>query len=174
MGRQTGEWLLRLSEEFGTRVEVAFDYVTDYELMESVIRDAGLWNRVRDVVIPCDVDALTGMPEGESAAEECFRALGTRRLARHHALADAIALRAAYVAVKTVAVQMAMGLHSAEFANLAKHALQLGLSESWLRSWMKKPAPALGGRVPIEVLMAPGGLDALLDVIGRIAYGVYT
>ena len=42
MGRRTGQWLLGLAEKSGTRVEVAFDYSTDYELMESVIRDSGL------------------------------------------------------------------------------------------------------------------------------------
>lgn len=109
MGRRTGEWLLKLAEESGTRVEVAFDYDADYELMEYAIRDSGLWDQVREVVLPVNVGALTGSPEGEIAAEECFRAPELRRrgLSRHHALADAHALRAAYMAVKSVAVEMA-------------------------------------------------------------------
>lgn len=106
MGRRTGEWLLQLAEQSGTRVEVAFDYSTDYELMEYAIRDSGLWDRVREIVIPVNIGALTGSPEGELAAEECFRELRRRGLSRHHALADAGALRAAYIAVKAVAVQM--------------------------------------------------------------------
>jgi hypothetical protein len=107
MGRRTGEWLLQLAEQAGTRVEVAFDYDADFELMEYAIRDSGLWDRVREVVVPVKVGALTGSPEGEIAAEECFRELSRRGLSRHHALADANALRAAYIAVKAVALEMA-------------------------------------------------------------------
>ena len=107
MGRRTGEWLLGLAAESGTKVEVAFDYSTDYELMEYAIRDSGLWDQVRDVVLPVNVNPITGTINGELAAEECFRALGQRggrELKRHHALADALALRAAYIDVKASAL----------------------------------------------------------------------
>lgn len=100
MGRRTGEWLLALAKESDTRIEVAFDYSMDYELMEYVIRDAGLWEQVRDVVLPVNVNSITGTITGELGAEACFRALGQRGLKRHHALADALALRAAYLDVK--------------------------------------------------------------------------
>ena len=101
MGRRTAEWLLGLAEESGTRVEVAFDYLTDYELMEYSIRDSGLWARVREVVRPINIGQLTGGVDGELAAEEAFRDLKTKRgLNRHHALADAIALRAAFMAIR--------------------------------------------------------------------------
>jgi hypothetical protein len=106
MGRRTGEWLLQLAV-YSTRLEIAFDYSTDYELLEYAIRDAGLWDQVREVIAPVNIGALTGSPEGEIAAEECYRELRRRGLSRHHALADALALRAAYVAVKTSAIAMA-------------------------------------------------------------------
>jgi hypothetical protein len=173
MGRRTGEWLLRLAAESGSRVEVAFDYSTDFELMEYAIRDSGLWDRVREVVTPVDVGPLTGSPEGEIAAEECFRELRRRGLGRHHALADANALRAAYIAVKAVAMQMAHATHSDAFRQLAQHALQLGLDEGWLRTWLRAPAFGLGGRLPMNML-EEGGLEELKDLIGRIAYGVYS
>lgn len=79
----------------------------DYELMEYTIRDSGLWDRVREGVLPVNVNPITGTISGELAAEECFRALGQRGgcgLKRHHALADALALRAAYIAVKAAAL----------------------------------------------------------------------
>ena len=107
MGWRTGEWLLALAETSGTRVEVCFDYEPDWELMEYAIRDAGLWDRVREVVTPTNVSPLTDTIEGELAAEECFRALAARGLGRHHALADALALRAAYLAVKKSATSLA-------------------------------------------------------------------
>ena len=42
MGRRTGEWLLELAAESGAKIEVAFDYSVDFELLEYAIRDAGL------------------------------------------------------------------------------------------------------------------------------------
>lgn len=107
MGRRTAEWLLGLAAESETKVEVAFDYGMDYELMEYAIRDCGLWDQVREVVLPVNVNPITGSITGELAAEECFRELGKlggRGLKRHHALADALALRAAYMAVKAAAL----------------------------------------------------------------------
>lgn len=107
MGRRSGEWLLALAAETGSRIEVAFDYSTDYELMEYAIRDAGLWERVREVLLPVNVNSITCTIGGELAAEACFRELGQRGgrgLRRHHALADALALRAAYVDVKAAAL----------------------------------------------------------------------
>ncbi len=41
---------------------------------------------------------------GELSAEACFRELNNRGLQRHHALADALALRAAYIDVKAEAL----------------------------------------------------------------------
>lgn len=108
IGRRAGEWLLRLAAESGARMEIAFDYSMDYELMEYVLRDAGLWEQVREVVVPVNVNSITGTLDGELAAEACFCELGKRGgrgLQRHHALADALALRAAYVAVKAVALR---------------------------------------------------------------------
>lgn len=99
MGRRTAEWLLQLAKEAG-QVLVAYDYSTDYELMEYALRDCGLWDNVRQVVTPINVRGPTGTPEGEIAADQCFEVMHKRRLARHHALADAMALRAAYIAVK--------------------------------------------------------------------------
>lgn len=103
MGRRTGEWLLQLAAESRARVEVAFDYKVDYELLELVIRDAGLWDRVSEVLMPVNVNPLTSLIEGELAAESYWREVLTRGLRRHHALADARALREAYLAVKDAA-----------------------------------------------------------------------
>ena len=104
MGRRTGGWLLGLAAESGAKVEIAFDYSTDYELMEYAIRDGELWDQVREVVLPVNVNAITGTITGELGAEACFRELRKRGLRRHHALADALALRAAYIDVKAAAL----------------------------------------------------------------------
>ena len=112
LGRRTGEWLLGLAAEAGTRIEVAFDYSVDYELVEWAVRDAGLWDQVREVVLPVNVNPITSTITGELAAEVCFRELGQRGLKRHHALADALALRAAYLSVKAVAMAQARPKHT--------------------------------------------------------------
>jgi hypothetical protein len=65
---------------------------------------------VREVVIPVNVNSITGTIIGELAAEACFRELGVRGLKRHHALADALALRAAYVSVKAEALSRSSGV----------------------------------------------------------------
>lgn len=49
----------------------------------------------------------TSSPEGEIAAEECCRKLQNRGLGRHHAVADVLAFRASYAAVKAFALQLA-------------------------------------------------------------------
>ncbi|MDP2448149.1 hypothetical protein [Polaromonas sp.] len=98
MGRRAGEWILGLAADAGEKIEVAFDYSADFELLELSIRNAGLWDQVREVVLPRMIDAITGTITGELAAEACYRDLMARSITRHHALADALALRAAYSA----------------------------------------------------------------------------
>lgn len=52
-----------------------------------------------------NIGPLAGSPEDEDVADEHFRQVSNWGLARHHALADAGAQRAAYVAVKSIAVR---------------------------------------------------------------------
>lgn len=170
MGRRTGEWLLGLAARSGTRVEVCFDYATDWELTEYAIRDAGLWDRVREVVLPTNVNALTRTIDGELAAEECFRSLAKRGLQRHHALADALALRAAYVAVKGTAMNLTRFVHSSDFRRLV-NAAGGPEAESWARTWLLKPAFGLSGRRPIDIAGEPGGVELLEAHLGRIGNG---
>lgn len=78
MGLRSAEWLLQLFDRAVTRIEVAHDYPIDFELLEYAIRDAGLWEKVRDAVLPVNIGALTGTVRGELAAEDCYRSLGRR------------------------------------------------------------------------------------------------
>jgi hypothetical protein len=99
MGRRAGEWLLMVAADTDSKLTIAFDYAMDYELLEYAIRDANFWSQVRHVVALKPVRSITGTRVGELAAEVCYRELSGRGLSRHHALADALALRAAYIAV---------------------------------------------------------------------------
>lgn len=188
MGRRAGEWLLRVAEESGTHVQVAFDYSTDYELLEYAIRDSGLWDRVRKVVSPVNVGGLTGSPEGEVAADECFREQHRRGLARHHALADACALRAAYIAVKAVSARMAPGpvpdrSSSPSFGPTDSSISQVDIVEvaervfgsaEAARQWMASPAMGLDGQRPEDLMGTENGRRQLREFLGRLDYDVYT
>jgi hypothetical protein len=184
MGRRAGDWLLALSAESGTRVEVAFDYPMDFELLEYAVRDSGLWDQVREVVWPVDVAALTGGVHGELASEECYRALKKRGLNRHHALADAHALRAAYRATKDVTLRLARFGATPDFQRLLAAAesgagrvrtqLPAAWSAStWLRGWLIDDDPTLRGHKPLDVFEGPGGADHLDDLVRALKRGEY-
>lgn len=180
MGRRTGDWLLNLAQESGRRVEVVFDYMTDYELLEHAIRDAGTWEWVRDAVLPVNIDAITSSVYAELAADECFRSLAKRGLRRHHALADALALRAAYVCIKDSALRVAALTQTADYRRLVAAATGAvdrsgadgaGADESaaWLQQWLTSSNSSLGGRRPVEVLEEADGLGRVEKALMAIA-----
>jgi hypothetical protein len=181
MGHRTGEWLLALAAESGAPVEVGFDYSTDYELMEDVIRESGLWDRVRDVVRPVNVANLTGTIDGELAAEECYREFRRRGLGRHHALADAHALAFAYRTVNDSTLRLSRLVHSPDYTKLVVAATGGAAlkgradfdCEGWLRQWLLRGAPWLGGRRPLDVIDEPGSADRLEGILVALAHGAY-
>jgi len=42
------------------------------------------------------------------------------------------------------------------------------------RRWLSEPAKALGGDSPLQHLTTEAGVAQVLDLIGRLEYGVYT
>lgn len=102
MGKRAGDWLQEMVEEARGPLTVAFDYRTDYELLTQSLEAVGLLKRLRDVLQPMNVADTTDTFEAQQAADAVFDQLRTRGLARHHALADALALRAAYLAEMTL------------------------------------------------------------------------
>lgn len=181
MGRRTGDWLLALAGEAGTRLEVAFDYAADFELLEHAIRNAGLWDRVREVVMPVNIAGITGSMEGELAAQACYREIGRRGLRRHHALADGLALRAAYLRVKDSAVRLARALNSEGIERLIAARVETTPAsqkaggatdaEVWLRIWLTTETPALDGLRPLDVIERPGGVQRLEQLLRGLKAG---
>jgi uncharacterized protein (DUF2384 family) len=178
IGQRTGEWLLALAGESGARVEIAFDYSADFELLEYAIRDAGLWERVRDVVLPVNVASVTGGVDGGLAAEACYREIVKRGLKRHHALADALALRAAYLRIKDTAARLARLVSSGVFGRLVHTASAKSRTpgdvtriDGWLRQWLATGSPALKGQRPLDVAEEPGGAQRLEGLLGAMAHG---
>lgn len=39
-------------------------------------------------------------------------------------------------------------------------------------AWLKNPVPVLDNRTPVDVMAEDGGLDRVLDVIGRMTWGI--
>lgn len=101
MGLRTARWLQDQITRLGQPAFIAFDYAPDYELFEYLLRDAGQWDAVRELVRPVNVDELASRLDGALCAEAAYEAMRARGLERHHALADAHALRAACIAVIT-------------------------------------------------------------------------
>ena len=101
MGLRTARWLQDQAARYGQPVQVAFDYAMDFELLEYLLRDAGQWKSMREILRPLNVDELASPFEGTFSAEMAYEALRRRGLERHHALADTHALRAACITVLT-------------------------------------------------------------------------
>lgn len=46
-------------------------------------------------------------------------------------------------------------------------------SSQWLVDWLDKPLPALGWRKPVQVLLEPGGFEAVRAILARMESGAY-
>lgn len=81
----------------GDPIEVAYDYSVDFTLLEGVL---SLIQRPPPNLIPVHIGYLLEDAAGEAAAVASWSAIKVSRgLARHHALADALALKARFEAV---------------------------------------------------------------------------
>lgn len=100
LGYRAGEWLITRAADAGGQITVAYDYDDDFALLRDAMIEARIWDRVRPLLLPENIDSITGRVEGELAAEASWLESSLYRgLNRHHALADALALRAAWRAV---------------------------------------------------------------------------
>lgn len=100
MQRKTSQWLRDIAR--AGRVEVAYDYVSDFQLLADLMRQAeeqvpggGL------KLVPINVSYLHSIDGLERVRDAELHAQAVRGLQRHHALADACALRTMYLAVHT-------------------------------------------------------------------------
>ncbi len=59
-------------------------------------------------------------------------------------------------------------------ADLYSFGFEIFEDEALFNSWMQKPNKALGGEIPLEVIDNQFGREEVKNVIGRIAYGVYS
>jgi hypothetical protein len=101
MGERTARWVLDQVARHGQPAVIAFDFVPDYQLFERLIRDAGQWAVVSPFCNGVDVSEMTGRLDSQLGADRIYGLLRRRGLERHHALADAFALRGACYAYET-------------------------------------------------------------------------
>ncbi|MDO9235694.1 MAG: hypothetical protein Q7U28_06620 [Aquabacterium sp.] len=95
LGQRVGAWLIDLGN---VSVDVAYDYHTDFDLFERALQSAGLWDRLKDVVRPTHIGYLIGQDAVEAAMEMSWASSCVADgIDRHHALADARALRCGFI-----------------------------------------------------------------------------
>lgn len=111
--RRAGAWLLDQAAQAGTpalQVAVGYDFHADFDLLEQLLglpEASGVVNPVPDrlavvwgsILVPTHVGYLLDQDEADKAAEAAYAGLAGRGLYPHHALADALALGARYLAV---------------------------------------------------------------------------
>jgi len=101
MGRRTAHWLKAHAARLGQPAHVAFDNPLDFELLGHLLRAVGEWESVLKVIWPLDVEERFARFDGALVADAVCEQLRKRGLERHHALVDAHALRASWIAVNT-------------------------------------------------------------------------
>lgn len=101
LGSRAGQWLIARAADARDRVTVAHDFDGDFVLLRHAMEEVGIWDRVRPLLSIENISSATGRAEGGLAAEASWLESSLYRgLKRHHALADALALRAAWLAVR--------------------------------------------------------------------------
>lgn len=165
MGLRAAKWLFGVADSDPTgRVELLYDYGLDLELLVGAMGRSTMWPKLRLVAGERNVVDETSSIGPELASDAAFRDLRKRSppLYRHHALADAIALRAAW------RIWHLMQMRGFDFRQLLDVA---GDQEAWLYEWLASPAPALGGLVPLDVLDQADGLQVVIEALHRIEGG---
>ena len=101
MGSSTADYLETLVAEHGRAITIVHDYPLDYQMLKTRLVECGRWDALSESLIPFEVSDALSRLDGALAAEYAYARLRHRGIERHHALADAHALRAAYFAILT-------------------------------------------------------------------------
>jgi hypothetical protein len=164
LGSRAGEWLqVQAGSNMSGGVELLYDYDTDLELLVGALQECNLWPTVRLIAREQNIGGLTGALGPDLASEAIYGQLRRRKpsLVRHHALADAHALRGAW------RVGQLVRAHPLNFRRLLRVA---GPSrEGWLYEWLVVPEKALDGRAPIDVLDDCDGMQTVEAYLSQLA-----
>jgi hypothetical protein len=168
IGRRVGEWLLGVAEsDADGRIRLLYDYSVDIELLTGALEECDLCSRVHRLADHLNIAGEAAGIGPELASEATFRALRRRQppLYRHHALADALALRAAWRTWHLVQER------ASDFARLLKAAS--AQKEGWLYEWLATPYIGLDHQAPLDVLDQAGGLELVEDALVRWSHNVF-
>ena len=61
-----------------------------------------------------------------------------------------------------------------KIAKIVDRAIEVFNNESVAKSWLRTPNPYLGDLIPLNMLESAEGIEEVLDMLGRIDYGVYS
>jgi putative toxin-antitoxin system antitoxin component (TIGR02293 family) len=61
-----------------------------------------------------------------------------------------------------------------KFAEILSRATEAIGSQEEAERWLERPAPALDGQRPIDLMRTPAGIELVETLLGRLEYGVYT
>lgn len=98
MSERTGQWLARQAERHGT-LNLVYDDPGDFNRLRDLLRRSWCWEAIAPLLVPLDVTEFAGRLDYEMGRELAYEWLKPRGLGRHHALADAHALRAAWYGI---------------------------------------------------------------------------
>lgn len=171
MGRRAGSWLMELAQRPQGGVAVCFDHPTAFELTVSALREAGLWERLCRLLVPIDVSACTRSTPSQIAVEKWYRMMSRARgIGTRHALAQAQALRASYMAVAVPCARLERFAKTRSYQALLEAAMadadhdRLGAVTAALHNWLLKP-PSVTRPAPLDVLDSPGRPEQILRIL---------
>ena len=105
MCKLTAQWLsnelaLATQDSGDARIALCSDYDVDFKLLVELLRLDRSWDLFRNHIRYQDIYTLMSHMQADEAEEKCFEELAkTRGLRQHHALADALAMRAGFMAM---------------------------------------------------------------------------
>lgn len=97
LGQLVGAWLLDFQH---SSIDVAYDYHADFDLLEQALQCAGMRQLLNDVLRPTHIGYLIDQVNVKAAMHRSWADSFARHgIERHHALADARALRCGFLAM---------------------------------------------------------------------------
>ncbi|MBE0497344.1 MAG: DUF2384 domain-containing protein [Campylobacterales bacterium] len=66
------------------------------------------------------------------------------------------------------------GDHACHINKIIARAEEVIGSRAGAVKWLRSKQPALGNRIPLELISTSEGAEAVSDLLGRIEYGVYS
>jgi hypothetical protein len=105
MCKLTAQWLsnelaLATQDSGDARIALCSDYDVDFKLLVELLRLDRSWDRFSNHIHYQGIFTLMSHVRADQAEEKCFEELTrTRGLRQHHALADALAMRAGFMAM---------------------------------------------------------------------------